>query len=43
MIIFFLIGQSLDVFDPFDELDLASHQMQSALQCVSNNKDLFLL
>jgi len=25
-------GQSLDVFDPFDELDLASHQMQSALQ-----------
>jgi len=25
-------GQSLDLFDPFDEVDLASHQMQNALQ-----------
>jgi HSP20 family molecular chaperone IbpA len=25
-------GPSLDVFDPFDEADLASHRMQSALQ-----------
>ncbi|CAF0882186.1 unnamed protein product [Adineta steineri] len=26
------LGQSLDVFDPFDEVDLASHRMQNALQ-----------
>jgi len=26
------LGQSLDLFDPFDEIDLASHRMQSALQ-----------
>jgi len=25
-------GPSLDLFDPFDEIDLASHRMQSALQ-----------
>ena len=25
-------GQSLDLFDPFDEIDLASHRMQNALQ-----------
>lgn len=25
-------GRSLDLFDPFDEVDLASHRMQSALQ-----------
>jgi len=25
-------GRSLDLFDPFDEVDLASHQMQNALQ-----------
>jgi len=26
------LGPSLDLFDPFDEVDLASHRMQSALQ-----------
>ncbi|CAF3757215.1 unnamed protein product [Rotaria sordida] len=26
------LGPSLDLFDPFDEIDLASHRMQSALQ-----------
>lgn len=26
------LGRSLDLFDPFDEIDLASHRMQSALQ-----------
>jgi hypothetical protein len=26
------LGQSLDLFDPFDEIDLASNQMQNALQ-----------
>ena len=27
-----LLGRSLDLFDPFDEMDLASHRMPSALQ-----------
>jgi len=27
-----IFGPSLDLFDPFDEVDLASHQMQNALQ-----------
>jgi hypothetical protein len=33
----FLLGQSLDLFDPFDEVDLASNRMQNALQYVPKN------
>jgi hypothetical protein len=34
-------GQSLDLFDPFDEIDLASHRMQNTLQYVSNYSFIF--
>ena len=35
----FFLGPSLDLFDPFDESDLASHRMQSALQYVVWNEE----
>lgn len=35
-IVYFSKGRSLDLFDPFDEVDLASHQMQNALQYILN-------
>jgi len=33
-------GPSLDLFDPFDEVDLASHRMQSALQWLQDPPNL---
>ena len=33
---FYSLGPSLDLFDPFDEVDLASHRMQNALQYVAS-------
>jgi hypothetical protein len=37
------LGPSLDLFDPFDETDLSSHRMQSALQYVECVDCLILL